>query len=951
MTSSLIISNYPTGYETDRTPFNVDNTAFPVLNNMYVWRGRMRKKRGTQQLGRLERTLTTVSIGASPASSTWTFSLFSLLNRSGAITAATQANPCQITSANHGLLTGQQVTITGVVGMTQLNGNTYTITFVNANAFTLNVNSTGFTAYVSGGTWTLIPPAIDSEANPQIVPGSVVITDGTDTFTDQGNGTLKRQDGNLTSTINYSTGAITLNRTISTAITFTATLSYYPCLPVMGIEDFDLNFNTSPGVTNFPTNVFFDTRYSYQYNAATASFYDVNFYKNTGVHFTWAGQNYQQFWATNYQGAMWATNSNPGISFKAISGVTHSNAGNANNIDTLTITGHGLTTSDYIFVNEVGGVTSAAPNGVFGGLNGLSGIVASVVDANHITIAAPYSTGAYTSGGIAQYLTRSLTGSQDGIKWYDGDPTTMGSTLGWVNFAPPLSNVGLTGGNPEYLVGAKVIIPFKGRLLFFGTWTQTSTGSPVYNPNQLIASQDGTAYYATPVPVNQTADPSSYYLNVVARGFQINAPIMQEIILVTVNRDVLICHYDNLPLKLYATGDDSLPFLYQTVSSEFGSQSTFSGVALDNGVLTVGPYGFTITSSENTERIDLNVIDQVYDITSANNGSQRVTAIRDYRNEFVYFTYPTNSRSYIYPTKTLLFNYRDQTWATFDENYTTYGTFRFTSKTTWATLPYRRWDAWTVPWNFGSTAQRYPYIAAGNQQGFVMLKQEGTYEDYSQFISAFNTSTLVITSPDHGLQNGDYIVMTGVVGVANANGLIYQIAVGDNVENTFTLLPTATQQTNTPISGTYLGGGTYKRLVNIFVQSKQFPILWDKGRKTRIGTQRYLIQNSDTDTNDDIPTITANVYVSQNGSIPTNDPLVSSYLIYTNVLLTGTEPAHPEQEDQSQIWHRVSNSFIGDTVQIGFQLSDAQMRDASSNQSEIEIHAIAFDLYPGPILA
>ena len=72
-----------------------------------------------------------------------------------AITAATQANPCQVTSAGHGRITGDQITITGVSGMTELNGNTYTITYVDADNFTLGVNSTGYGSYSSGGTCTL----------------------------------------------------------------------------------------------------------------------------------------------------------------------------------------------------------------------------------------------------------------------------------------------------------------------------------------------------------------------------------------------------------------------------------------------------------------------------------------------------------------------------------------------------------------------------------------------------------------------------------------------------------------------------------------------------------------------------------------------------------------------------------------------------------------------------
>lgn len=69
-----------------------------------------------------------------------------------AITAITKAAQAVITAIGHQIYTGQTVKILGVVGMTELNGNTYTITSVGANTITINVNSTGFTTYVSGGT-------------------------------------------------------------------------------------------------------------------------------------------------------------------------------------------------------------------------------------------------------------------------------------------------------------------------------------------------------------------------------------------------------------------------------------------------------------------------------------------------------------------------------------------------------------------------------------------------------------------------------------------------------------------------------------------------------------------------------------------------------------------------------------------------------------------------------
>ncbi|MGD2065709.1 MAG: ubiquitin-activating E1 FCCH domain-containing protein [Candidatus Bathyarchaeota archaeon] len=70
------------------------------------------------------------------------------------ISNSTQANPVQVTAENHLLSTGDTITIFGVNGMTELNGNTYVVNVINANNFTLNgIDGTGFTAYTSGGSF------------------------------------------------------------------------------------------------------------------------------------------------------------------------------------------------------------------------------------------------------------------------------------------------------------------------------------------------------------------------------------------------------------------------------------------------------------------------------------------------------------------------------------------------------------------------------------------------------------------------------------------------------------------------------------------------------------------------------------------------------------------------------------------------------------------------------
>lgn len=145
----------------------------------------------------------------------------------GVITGATQSNPCQITSTANGIVNGTMVTINGVVGMTELNGNTYTVTVStsNPNVFFININSTSFTAYISGGTWTAETQGNQGSPN---VPGvsqgapafpaqrcqNILITantaSGTCNVTDDGFGNLigDIDISQTPGTINYQTGAI-----------------------------------------------------------------------------------------------------------------------------------------------------------------------------------------------------------------------------------------------------------------------------------------------------------------------------------------------------------------------------------------------------------------------------------------------------------------------------------------------------------------------------------------------------------------------------------------------------------------------------------------------------------------------------------------------------------------------------------------------------------------------
>ena len=78
------------------------------------------------------------------------------------ITGATQSNPCVLTCANK-LSAGSVIQIKAVVGMTQLNfnpaiNNNYYVQSANSTTITIQVDSTTFSPYISGGIVNAVTP-------------------------------------------------------------------------------------------------------------------------------------------------------------------------------------------------------------------------------------------------------------------------------------------------------------------------------------------------------------------------------------------------------------------------------------------------------------------------------------------------------------------------------------------------------------------------------------------------------------------------------------------------------------------------------------------------------------------------------------------------------------------------------------------------------------------------
>lgn len=97
-------------------------------------------------------------------------------NSNSPISGATRSTQCVLTLATtnapnnsasrtgNGAVPGMMLKITGVGGMVELNGNSYKVVSVSGNNVTIDVNSSSFTAYTSGGTATYQDDSVNRTA-------------------------------------------------------------------------------------------------------------------------------------------------------------------------------------------------------------------------------------------------------------------------------------------------------------------------------------------------------------------------------------------------------------------------------------------------------------------------------------------------------------------------------------------------------------------------------------------------------------------------------------------------------------------------------------------------------------------------------------------------------------------------------------------------------------------
>lgn len=530
--------------------------------------------------------------------------------------------------------------------------------------------------------------------------------------------------------------------------------------------------------------------------------------------------------------------------------------------------------------------------------------------------------------------------NDDPLYYYDG--TT------WTAYVPYLNPNGGAVGTGPFVKTALMIVQFKGRLVLLNTVENDGSAAPGVNthfPQRARYSADEDVFSAS---AWYTLGAFDVVPNIgTTAGFK-DAPTAEQIVSCTFIKDRLIVFFEESTWELAYTGNEQDPFTWQKINTELGSMGTFGTIPFDKASLTIGETGVNSCNGQNVQRIDQKIPQEIFKVANKPVQTKRICGIRDYYNEVVYWAYPEADQlsTQPYPTRVLMYNYENKTWAQVDDCITAFGYFDNQQRITWADLS-GTWEEWKGPWNAGLVGENTRQILAGNQQGFTFIIDTDGYQ------SSRNAGVLQVTEMslvpegiqmtiyDHMLKDGDYIYIENASGVVLEGFKIYEVVVSskdiiiatypEEIVNTYGFYPTYED-----LGAGYQGGATAARVSNYRIKSKQWNPYDKDGRNVYISKIDFYIERSDYGE-------VAIVYSPSSSELNmVTEGNATSALVGTGVLDMKPYPIEyaPLEQFQDRLWHPVYLQVDGQCVQIYITMTPLQICTPTIAFSDFELHGL-----------
>jgi hypothetical protein len=516
------------------------------------------------------------------------------------------------------------------------------------------------------------------------------------------------------------------------------------------------------------------------------------------------------------------------------------------------------------------------------------------------------------------------TATDDPIWYFDGTTWTAATGANGFYFLP-------AGGAPHtgpFILTARIIVPFKNRLVLLNTIE--NDGTAAHGNNTQFVNRCRYSHNGSPLAVNAWYETNQIDSsgNIADGGGYLDASTEEQIVSAEFIKDRLIVYFERSTWELAYTGNEVLPFVWQKINTELGSESTFSVVPFDKVVLAIGNVGVHACNGANVERIDNKIPDEIFEIKNTNNSITQVAGVRDYYVEMVYWTFLNANFTGIFPNQVLVYNYRDASWSVNDDTITAFGYYEQQAAVTWAQLT-QTWEELTSTWD-GFTLESTPrQVIAGNQEGYVFiidadLARNAPVLQINNIVASGSGINVSITN--HNLSVGDYISIEYASGITFANGQVIFPVNGIVDANTINI-----QQVS--FTGTYTGGGLATKVSNIQILSKQWNPYVDSGSNVYLARIDFGVQRTSSGQ------ITVDYYPSASELSMITQGTATGAIMGNNVLETSPyDPAiYPFEQVQDRLWHPIYFQSDGECIQIFLYFSQSQLTNPSIAWSDFQL--------------
>lgn len=476
----------------------------------------------------------------------------------------------------------------------------------------------------------------------------------------------------------------------------------------------------------------------------------------------------------------------------------------------------------------------------------------------------------------------------------------------------------------ETIRAAKIVIPFKNRLLFFNTIENDNAGVPHAFPNRMRYSSDSLAL--------NVLNANAYREDLVPGGGFRDAPTREAIMSAAIFKGRLIVYCERSTYELIYIGSDQKPFVWREINSTLGCESTFSTVSFDTAILGIGATGIHACNGSSVDRIDVKIPDEIFSLRNYDDGPDRIHGVIDYYNEMIYWTVPYSDSLYKYPNRIIAFNYKNNTWAYFDDSITAFGYYQLQASIKWNSIVHR-WETTDETWESATLGSKFRYVIAGNQQGYTFIMHDDfAFNAFSLQITDIQQigAEVVVTAIDHNLNSGDWIAVYNAEGITELNNLTFQIEYID--ADTFSLVDAPA------ITGIYTGSGEMIRINRVEIYTKRFNFYVQQCLTSSILCTDFLVDNVDDGE------LTVDYLVSSSGVSMREAGIQTGAIMGSSIL--EMSPYSTLEDSQERFWHTVYLQAQGESIQLKLFFDDEQMKDGAITFLPFQIHGICIEALP-----